>query len=217
MPSDQVVLVGDDANARAFLTQNLTADGYTVQSAPGQAEARSLLTGHDLVLCDLPAGETLALLDELKAHGTPVVALTAGADEVARVRLLERGADDVIVKPYGYIELRARVAAVLRRCTPGRGRAATVAGPVEIDRLKRRVRIHGREVHLSDVEFRLLEQLASDPTRVFTRAELMRDVWGYECPTRSRTLDSHAYRLRRRLDAGVVHNVWGVGYRLIAG
>ena len=114
-------------------------------------------------------------------------------------------------------ELRARLAAVLRRTTPRRPAPVTIAGPVQINHHTREVRVGEHEVRLSGIEYRLLCHLASEPTRVFTRSELMREVWGYRAEARTRTLDSHAYRLRRRLGTrGLVANVWGVGYSLLA-
>ena len=152
------------------------------------------------------------------AADTPVIVLSAAASELARVRLLERGADDVIASPFSYLELRARIAAVLRRTAPRRPQAVLNAGPLRVDVHQRTVRVGQRPVQLSAVEYRLLCQLASEPSRVFTRAELLRDVWGFQAPARTRTVDSHASRLRRKLTqaggTGLVSNVWGIGYRL---
>jgi len=147
------------------------------------------------------------------AADTPVIVLSAAASELARVRLLERGADDVIATPFSYLELRARIAAVLRRTAPRRPQAVLNAGPLRVDVHQRTVRVGQRPVQLSAVEYRLLCQLASEPSRVFTRAELLRDVWGFQAPARTRTVDSHASRLRRKLTqaggTGLVSNVWG--------
>jgi DNA-binding response OmpR family regulator len=146
------------------------------------------------------------------------VVLTGRCDELHRVRCLQRGADDVISKPFSYPELRERVAAVLRRC--GRPRRGSVlrAGPGTIDLAARTVDVDGQPVRLSRLEFDLLRTLASEPGRVFTREEFLRDVWGFPSATRTRTLDSHMVRLRARLrTAGadrMIVSVWGVGYRL---
>ena len=135
--------------------------------------------------------------------------------------MLERGGDDVVRKPFAYPELRARIAAVLRRSEIRRGARVLRAGPVVIDVRSHEVRVSGRAVELSDKEYRLLITLAGDPTRVFTREELLRAVWGFDTFARTRTLDSHASRLRRKLrgdgDEKLVVNVWGVGLRLIDG
>ncbi len=136
-----------------------------------------------------------------------------------RVRGLVEGADDYLVKPFDYPELRARVAAVLRRRQPRRQGPLRV-GDLEVDARTRQVRVDGVVVALANKEFELLRALAMEPTRVFTKFELLRDVWGFRAAGRTRTLDSHASRLRRKLDpAGgrFVVNIWGVGYRLVDG
>ena len=132
-------------------------------------------------------------------------------------RVLDRGGDDVVRKPFAYPELRARIAAVLRRAE--RQRAALLrAGPVVIDLRSREVRVSGRHVELSAKEYQLLVTFAGEPTRVFPREELLRSVWSAQTFGRSRTLDSHASRLRRKLigegEEKLIVNVWGVGYRL---
>jgi DNA-binding response OmpR family regulator len=133
------------------------------------------------------------------------------------VRALERGADDVLAKPFSYPELRARLGAVLRRCY-GRPRQVLRVGGLTLDWGTRRAWIGEREVQLSVKEFELLAALAAEPERVHTKAELLRAVWGLGSWARTRTLDSHAFRLRQKLrgaGAGdLVVNVWGVGLRL---
>ncbi len=120
---------------------------------------------------------------------------------------------------FNYPELRARIGAVLRRGGTG-ARARAGWARSSIDPARREVRVGEREVQLSNKEFSLLRALAADPTRVFSKEELLRDVWGYRSLGRTRTLDSHASRLRRKLDpehGRYVVNCWGVGYRLIEG
>jgi DNA-binding response OmpR family regulator len=138
---------------------------------------RLLTTTPDLIVADVN-GTTLALLDWLRdADGalcaavtnTPVIVLTANGEELHRVRLLERGGDDVLVKPFSYPELRARIAAVLRRTAPRQPRTVLSAGPVRIDLRDRRVFLDERPVELSAVEYRLLCHLAGEPTRVLTK------------------------------------------------
>jgi DNA-binding response OmpR family regulator len=149
----------------------------------------------------------------------PVIVLSGRGSDEERVRGLECGADDYIVKPYVYAELRARMAAVLRRARQGR-RGSLRVGEIVVDPSRRRAWVGGREVELSKKEFALLYVLAGDPHRVFSKRELLAEVWGYRAPTKTRTLDSHASRLRRKLDpeqARFVVNCWGVGYRLVDG
>jgi DNA-binding response OmpR family regulator len=150
----------------------------------------------------------------------PLLVLSGRAGDVDRVRGFERGADDFVAKPFAYGELRLRIAAVLRRtrARPGQGRLRV--GSLSVDPASREVRLRGRRIELSQKEFALLRALAVDPTRVLTKEELLRDVWGYRTLGTTRTLDSHACRLRTKLAAEgdrFVVNVWGVGYRLIDG
>lgn len=225
-----ILLAEEDAASRAFLADNLTADGFDVVVAHDKPSALARLATHrpQLVVCDVN-GETLELLDAVRGGDglaskldpdTPLIILTARRDELARVRYLERGGDDVVAKPFGYLELRARITAVLRRAyEPARGRVLRV-GRLHIDRMARQVRLGDVVVELAGKEYALLVHLAGDPTRVYTKQELLRDVWGFRTRGSSRTLDSHAGRLRQKLRAadggGWVENIWGVGYRLIA-
>jgi DNA-binding response OmpR family regulator len=131
------------------------------------------------------------------------------------VRALER-ADDYLVRPFAYEELVARIHALLRRCPPRSDRLRI--GPLTIDRGARRVVVEGRDVPMSQKELGFLVKLASDPDRVFTREQLLRDVWGYRAWAPTRTVESHASRVRCKLAAagldGWIVNVWGVGYKL---
>ena len=145
--------------------------------------------------------------------------LSGRATETDRVRGFARGADDYIAKPFNYPELAARIAAVLRRARARREKGLLQVGELRIDPASRDVRLGERAVELSAKEFALLHALAADPTRVFTKEELLRDVWGFKLMGSTRTLDSHASRLRRKLAPVAegrrwVVNVWGVGYRL---
>jgi DNA-binding response OmpR family regulator len=229
--TEATILLAEEHDAtRAFLHDNLTADGYRVLAAPDRAKALALLcTGHpDLIVVDVN-GQTLELLDAVRSGegiagrsdpDTPMIVLSRDADRLQRIRLLERGGDDVVKKPFAYPELRARIGAVLRRSrATQQGRRMLRVGPIVIDVRSREVRVCDRPVELSATEYRLLLALAGDPHRVFTREELLRSVWGLETFGRSRTLDTHAFRLRHKLcdggDDRLVVNVWGVGYRLM--
>ena len=229
MTCTHTILVAEEHPAtRSFLIDNLTADGYGTLAAEDRAKALALLdVKHpDLVVVDVN-GETLALLDAVRSASglasridpdTPLIVLTGQSDAIHRIRLLERGGDDVVAKPFAYPELRARVAAMLRRTQQRPSSRIRRVGPVTIDLPGREVRVDDEPVELSAKEYELLLALSGDPTRVFTRDELLRDVWGFRSPGRTRTLDSHAYRLRHKLSrfspAKLVVNVWGVGYRL---
>jgi DNA-binding response OmpR family regulator len=149
----------------------------------------------------------------------PVIVLgQPESDAVDRVRALERGCDDFLVRPFAYEELLARIRAVLRRTAPAPHELRR-AGVIVADLATRRVTVGERIVPLAGKEYELLLKLLTDPTRVFTKEQLLREVWGFRSLGRTRTLDSHASRLRRKLAAAgagpVVVNVWGVGYRLL--
>jgi DNA-binding response OmpR family regulator len=227
-----VVVCEDDAPTLELLCDHLSADRYGALPAPSASDALRLCRYKqpDLMLLDLalPDAPGLDVLREIRqADGVssrfdpdlPVIVLSGrGADE-ERVRGLECGADDYIVKPIHYPELRARIAAILRRRGERREGPCRV-GELVVDPARRKAWVGEREVELSNKEFSLLRVLASDPQRVFSKTELLADVWGYRTPGRTRTLDSHASRLRRKLDpehARYVVNCWGVGYRLLDG
>ena len=230
MSTRSILIVEEDQATRAFLAENLTADGYQVAVAGTRANALSLLAARrpHLVIADIN-GQTLGLLDAIRDGdglaaevdpGTPMIVLTRRSDELARVRVFDHGGDDVVTKPFSYPELHGRVRALLRRAYQPAAHRVLRVGALRIDTVARDVRLDGRRVELSAKEFALLAQLASDPTRVFTKAELLRDVWDCRSPVRTRTVDSHAVRLRHKLarhgDQRWVSNVWGVGYRLCA-
>jgi DNA-binding response OmpR family regulator len=227
-----VVVCEDDEATLELLCDHLTADRFSALPAPSASDALRLCRYKqpDLLLLDLvlPDAAGLDVLREIReADGVasrfdprlPVIVVTGRGADHDRVRGLEAGADDYLVKPFHYPELRARIAAVLRRAREQREGPCRV-GEIVIDPARRKVWVAGEEVELSNKEFSLLRMLATDPHRVFSKAELLEEVWGYRTPARTRTLDSHASRLRRKLDpenGRFVVNCWGVGYRLLDG
>jgi DNA-binding response OmpR family regulator len=227
-----VVVCEDDAMTLELLCDHLAADRFGVLPAPSAADALRLCRYRhpDLLLLDLslPDASGLDVLRAIReADGVeprfdpqlPVVVLTGRGADTDRVRGLDSGADDYVTKPFKYAELRARIGAVLRRSESAR-RGPSRVGELIVDPARRKVTVGGREVPLAKKEFALLRSLAADPTRVFSKEELLRDVWGYRGPLKTRTLDSHASRLRRKLDpehGRFVVNCWGIGYRLIDG
>jgi DNA-binding response OmpR family regulator len=225
-----ILVAEEDPVIRTFLGDNLTADGYEILIAEDRADALRVLEAEhpDLVVCDVN-GDTLSLLDAVRGGDgvasridpdTPLIVITSATDELSRLRYFDRGCDDVLAKPFSYHELRARVRALLQRAYERHTPVRLRVGELTIDPASRQVYLHGKLVTLANREFALLRQLASDPTRVFTKSELLRSVWGYRSWGSTRTLDSHACRLRQKLrrdgDQFVV-NVWGVGYRLLDG
>jgi DNA-binding response OmpR family regulator len=227
-----IVVCEDDAVTLELLCDHLVADRFGVLPAPSASDALRLCRYNqpDLLLLDLslPDASGLDVLREIReADGVdsrfdpqlPVIVLTGRGAQADRVRGFSAGADDYLTKPFNLEELRARIGAVLRRRVARRDGPCRV-GELMVDPLRRKVRVGEREVPLAKKEFTLLRVLASDPTRVFSKEELLRDVWGYRSPGKTRTLDSHASRLRRKLDpehSRYVVNCWGIGYRLIDG
>jgi DNA-binding response OmpR family regulator len=219
-----VILAEPETTTRGYLERQLTDDGFQVLGAD---EIPDVLDLAERVRPDLVLGTELELCRRLR-EGEPgrfwdrdvaVILLgRADADVVDRVRALERGADDYIGRPFSYEELLARIRAVLRRTAPRNGDVLR-AGDIEIDRLTRCVRVLGQRLSLPAREYELLVKLVEQPTRVFAKDELLREVWGFRAMGRTRTLDSHASRVRRKIaaftDTPYVINEWGVGYRLM--
>ena len=229
--STALLLAEPEPHERGFLERHLTDDGFAVVGANDGSEALELAerAQPDLVLLGMPLPD-LSPLEVCRRirEGTPGCTLSrdvpvivlgrSDADAVDRVRAFERGCDDYVPRPFVYDELLARIRAVLRRTLPLEPERIE-AGDIVVDHATRRVTVRGESVALAGKEYELLLKLASDPTRVFTKDQLLRDVWRYRSLGRTRTLDSHASRLRRKLAvAGAgpfVVNVWGVGYRLL--
>jgi DNA-binding response OmpR family regulator len=231
-PVARLVVCEDDAPTLDLLCDHLEADRFQALGAPSAADALRLChyNDPDLLLLDLrlPDASGLEVLREIRASAgstgrfdpaLPVIVLSGRSTEVDRVRGFAEGADDYVVKPFHYQEVAARIRAVLRRRASRREGPRRI-GELFIDPARREVSVGDRAVALANKEFTLLRALASDPHRVFTKEELLRDVWGFRSMGRTRTLDSHASRLRRKLDPETgryVVNCWGVGYRLLEG
>jgi two-component system, OmpR family, response regulator len=231
-PLASVVVCEDDAATRRLLCENLSQDRYEARPAETAEDALRLCRygSPDLLLLDLglPDASGLAVIREIRRASDPapafdpdlpIVVISGRGSVEDRVRGLSEGADDFLVKPLLYQELLLKIGKQLER------RSALRIGPTRIglltvDTATREVWVGDRSVELANKEFELLRMLAREPRRVFTKEELLRDVWGYRAPGRTRTLDSHASRLRRKLDperGRFVVNCWGVGYRLVEG
>jgi DNA-binding response OmpR family regulator len=219
-----VLLAEPEPGTREFLERHLADDGFDVLRAEAEREALELVERlkPSLVLTSTELCRRLREGEPGRSWDRDVPVIVLGdsqADAVDRVRAFSRGCDDYVGRPFHYDELLARIRAVLRRAAPS-PRERLVAGPILVDRITRRVTVHGRALALPAKEYELLAKLATEPSRVFTKEQLLREVWGYRAMGRTRTLDSHASRLRRKLrQAGagpsLVVNVWGVGYRLV--
>ena len=222
-----VVVCEQDEATLTLLCDRLTADRFEVLPASGAAEAlRFCRYNHpDLFVLDgtLPEAASLEVVRRIReADGIedrfdprlPIIVLMdrGGAD---RRRHIDAGVDDCLLRPFSYEDLRTRIMATLRR-RHNRHVEPLRVGELLIDPARHKVTVGEREVHLARREFTLLRVLASDPTRVFSKDELLRDVWGLRAPAgRTRTLDSHASRLRRKLDPDhrrYVVNCWGVNF-----
>lgn len=215
----RVLLVEDDDAIAEPLVAGLSREGFDVRRASTGAEA--LTDGAaDIVLLDLglPDLDGTEVCRRLRARSAvPIIVLTARGEELDRVLLLETGADDYVVKPFGFRELVARIRAVLRRAAGPQPTDDTITnvGSLEVDRRRRRVLVGGREIDLTAKEFDLLAYLATDPGAVFAREQILRDVWDPHWWGPTKTLDVHVASLRRKLgDPGWIRTVRGVGYTL---
>jgi DNA-binding response OmpR family regulator len=220
-----------DESTRASLLDNLAADGYEPVGAQTEEETRVKFRNHGPALVVLGGlgqeRRPLSLVRAIRSGDAggdptvPVILLGGRADELELLRAFEAGCDDFIPKPLSYLELRARVRACIRRARDSQPPRRLVVGALLVDRDARKATVAGRELWLSRLEFDLLAHLAAQPTRVVTKSELLREVWGFRSDSKTRTVDAHACRLRRKLAlAGVphlIHNTRGVGYRLSLG
>ena len=227
MPDSATILLVDDEEAvQKLLTYPLEQEGFRVlQARDGQEALQRFDREHvDLVVLDLmlPAVDGLDVCRRLRAQSTvPIIMLTARDDELDKVVGLELGADDYITKPFSIREFRSRVRALLRRSALGaqeNGRDLITLDGVEVDTAKRTVRVDGRTVSLTYVEFELLKTMASKPGRVFTRQALLEALWGNSAYRELRTIDVHVRHLREKLEADpreptLILTVRGVGYR----
>ncbi len=228
----RLLLVEDEHAIADFLADNLRQDDHHVQVVGGVGEAIATLerVRPDLALIDvgLPDGSGFELCRQIRtgSAGNPeigVIMLTARAEEQDRVRGFDRGADDYVVKPFHYPELLGRINALSTRLGGGRRADRLTVGPITIDVSARTTTVADTPLHLPAKEFDLLVALAREPYRVHSKPELLERVWGYRNAGTTRTLDSHASRLRRRLEESgatperFVINHWGVGYALRGG
>ena len=214
-----LLVVEDDPTIAQPLCTGLIREGFTVDHVTDGAAALEAGTA-DLVLLDLglPDLDGRVVCRELRARSNvPIIVVTARGDEIDRVTLLELGADDYVVKPFGFRELVARIGAVLRRVNSTNEPLTEVPieiGELVIDRRTRRVELGGTPVALTPKEYDLLVYLADDHGAVRTREEIIRDVWDENWWGSTKTLDVHVASLRKKIGAEMIQTVRGVGFSL---
>ena len=221
------LLIVEDEDAQAeVLRYNFDREGFDVLVAGDGDEAMLAVEEQqpDLVLLDwmLPGTSGIAVCQRLRSRpetrALPIIMLTARSEESDRIRGLDSGADDYVVKPFSPSELVDRVRAVLRRARPALSEERLVCGEIVMDMATHRVSRGGKRIHLGPTEYRLLRLFMDRPYRVFTREQLLDQVWGRDIHVELRTVDVHIRRLRKALgtygDDDVIRTVRGTGYAL---
>ncbi len=229
-----ILIVDDEDRIRRLLKMYLEREEYQIDEATNGEEAlhKALEVDYDLILLDvmMPGMDGIEMCQELrKSKATPVMMLTAKGEEANRVQGFEVGADDYIVKPFSPREVVLRVKALLRRAsatqfvqTDTHTKDMLVFGPLTIDNDAHRVSVNQQEINLTPKEYELLFYLAQSPDKVFSREQLLKDVWNYEFFGDLRTVDTHIKRLREKLNrvspevSSIISTVWGVGYKFEA-
>ena len=219
-----VMVIDDELGVRELIGDALRLGGFDAIEAVDGLEALQILrhTRPDLLIIDvnMPNMDGFALLSKLRERGveTPVIMLSARGERVDVTRGLALGADDYVRKPFGLEELLLRVTAVLRRSGPRTASEEVLrCGTVELDARAHRVKLNGNVIEMSPTEFRLLEYLLSHQTRVVTRAELLRQVWGIDFDTDTSVVDTYISYLRRKLHDDTfngIKTIRGVGFQI---
>ncbi len=222
----KVLVVDDEKLIVKGIRFSLEQDGYEVTCAYDGEEAlqKAKETEYDIILLDLmlPRLPGLEVCQQIREFSSvPIIMLTAKGEDMDKIMGLEYGADDYITKPFNILEVKARIKAILRRSAK-EAPVREVSRKVEINGLRmdcdaRRVFVENKEVYLTAKEFDVLELLAFNPNKVYSRENLLNIVWGYEYPGDVRTVDVHIRRLREKIeknpsDPKYVHTKWGVGY-----
>ncbi len=226
----RILVIEDEQDLGSLLEYNLKADGHQTEVARTGAAAiaryrafKPDLVLLDLMLPDISGSEVARLIREGESRRVPIIMVTARGEETDRVKGLELGADDYVVKPFSVKELLLRVRNVLRRQGDGAAEAATQgavssSGEIMLDRERHEVKVGGRAIVLTALEFRLLKTFLERPGRVQTRETLLSDVWGIDAEITTRTVDTHIKRLREKLGSAgnVIETIRGVGYKLVS-
>lgn len=223
MEDIKILVVDDEKRIVELVKLYLEKEGFVVNEAYDGEKALKLVadTKYDLIILDLmlPVMDGWTVCREIrKEYDIPIIMLTARGEEFERVLGFELGADDYVVKPFSPRELTARVKALLRRTGATQNTDEVLKFPeLEIDPKSRTVKVQGDEVSLTPKEFDLLHYLAKNKDMVFTRENLLEEVWGYDFFGNLRTIDTHIKQLREKLGrskvASYITTVWGVGYK----
>ncbi|HVZ28910.1 MAG TPA: phosphate regulon transcriptional regulator PhoB [Asticcacaulis sp.] len=221
-----IIIAEDEDALSTLLNYNLEKEGYEVGVATDGDEALVMIKERqpDLLVCDwmMPKVSGIEVCRRLRAQSNtrnlPIVMLTARSEESDRIRGLDTGADDYVVKPFSMVELMARIRAVLRRIRPGLSEDRVIFGEISVDRLSHRVQRGNRDIHLGPTEYKLLDFLMQYPRRVFSREQLLDAVWGNDVYVEARTVDVHIGRLRKALndreEFDPIRTVRSAGYSL---
>ena len=221
-----IIIAEDEDALSTLLNYNLEKEGYEVGVANDGDEALMMIKERqpDLLVCDwmMPKVSGIEVCRRLRQQTTtrnlPIVMLTARSEESDRIRGLDTGADDYVVKPFSMVELMARIRAVLRRIRPGLSEDRVEFGEISVDRLSHRVQRAGRDIHLGPTEYKLLDHFMQYPKRVFSREQLLDAVWGNDVYVEARTVDVHIGRLRKALndkeEFDPIRTVRSAGYSL---
>ena len=222
----RILVVDDEKLIVKGIRFSLEQDGYSVDCAYDGEEALKLAkeNAYDMILLDvmLPKHDGFEVCQQIREYSdVPINMLTAKGDDMVKILGLEYGADDYITKPFNILEVKARIKAIIRRISKRdknqEDDKVIIKGEMQIDCESRRVIIGGKEINLTAKEFDLLELLAMNPGKVYSRENLLNIVWGYEYPGDARTVDVHIRRLREKIetnpsDPKYVYTKWGVGY-----
>jgi len=223
---EKILVIEDDRAIQKALKRLFENEGYTVELATNGTQGLESFRAAppSLVILDLklPGTPGRDVCREIRtaAASLPIIVLTATADEVDKVLLLELGADDYITKPFSPRELLARVRAVMRRATRPAVGDQYAFDDVAVDFAKMEVTRGGKPVVMTPQEFKILKYFAQNPERVITRDELLNEVWGYQCSPSTRTVDNHLLKLRQKLEPDPAHphhfrTVHGAGYKFV--
>jgi two-component system OmpR family response regulator len=222
----RILVIEDDLEAQRYLVQGLKESGHVVDDAADGETGLGLALSrpYDVAIVDrmLPRKDGLAVVAEMREHGNqiPVLFLSALSEVDDRVKGLKAGGDDYLTKPYAFVELLARIDALMRRRMPANVKTRLDVGDLELDLLSRAAKRSGTEIDLQPREFRLLEYLMRHAGQVVTRTMLLESVWEYHFDPQTNVIDVHISRLRAKIDKGfevpLLHTVRGAGYMIRA-